>query len=80
MISELIVFCRDMECSGVRSLVHCQLMSFSHRDNNVSHGRPIVRTQEAHPLFGDLRKLEQAHHLETVLGWSNIRIRYLHIH
>jgi len=64
MISEPMEFCRDIECSGVRSLENQQ--DAVSRARYHIHWRAIVRTEEPHALLGDLRQLEQRDHLKAV--------------
>ena len=65
MMSEPIEFWRDIECSGVRSLLSSALALCLLPKLLCVHWRAIVRTQEAHSFFRDSGELEQRHHLKA---------------
>lgn len=64
MISEPTLFCRPIECSGVRSLKHLSASQAQIPESQNPHWRSVVWAQEADAFFGDLCKLEQGDHLE----------------
>ena len=67
IMSEPMVFWREMECSGVSNLEAVNQGVAQKPLIYCLHWNPIVWAKKAYTLFGDLGELQQADHLESIV-------------
>lgn len=67
-MSDPMLFCKDIECSGVSSLwAQISKLAKCVSERHV-HWRAIVRAKEPHAFLRDLGELQKGDHLEAILA------------
>lgn len=69
IISDPIEFCKDMECSGVRSLELVSSLIWADNSSENIHRWAIVRAKKSNTLFGNSCKFKQRNHLKPAIRY-----------